>query len=963
MFPHKRLITSLLTTLFLFSCSSLISSTTASKINAQPVLPTTGITFIEQVKAQPGKITIPYKKYRLDNGLTVILHQDHSDPLVHVDVTYHVGSAREQIGKSGFAHFFEHMMFQGSKHVADEQHFKIVTQSGGDLNGTTNTDRTNYYETVPNNQLEKMLWLESDRMGYLLDAITEEKFEIQRATVKNERGQNVDNRPYGRLAETINQMLYPRGHPYSWPTIGFMADLDRVTLTDLKQFFSRWYGPNNAVLTIGGDFNEQKTLAWVKKYFSDIKRGPAVEKMAKVPVTLSDNRYFTLPDNISLPLLYISLPTVSAMHEDEAALDVLANILGNGSTSLFYQNLVKTGIAVQASVSHPCKELACTMNLYAIPNPQQGLSLAKLNSAINKILADFEARGVNDNDLLKTKVAIETGTIYGLQSVAGKVSSLASFETFTGNANFTEQELARYQKVTKADVMRVYKKYIKNKAAAILSVVPRGLAADKLSAMVARPSNFILPDVTNPPMVNESQLAISANDSSFDRNKMPPADKNPVIKVPSLWKKQFANGLDVIGTKNTETPTVSLMLSLEGGPLLDSIAKAGLASLTAALMEEGTTNYSKEALSDELAKLGSNISVGASGRNTYIQVSSLRKNLDATINLMLDVMFNPVFKQADFERVKNQLIQGLQQALKNPNNIAARARKQVLFGTNNRVGLPDSGTIASVSSITLAEVKQFYKNYFSPKYSSLVIVGDIDKYDILAKLAQLKHWQGNDYTIPSYQQFPQLKPQQIYFIDLPEAKQANIALLRRAMPFDAADKFFKATLMNYPLGGAFNSRINLNLREDKGYTYGAHSGFSGGKTLGSFSASASVKQAHTAEAMVEIINELEHYKKQGMTPTEAVFMRQAISQNEALSYETPSQKSSFLRQLIQYGLAENYGELQTEIINNISLAELNKIAANELAKPMQWIVVGDANVVKPQLKKLKFSVIELKLVP
>lgn len=965
----KLLSISFIVSISLFSCSSVFNSSTPKSSNKQSTSPKKsielprGVSFVQEVKAQPNKIIIPYKKYKLKNGLTVILHQDNSDPLVHIDVTYHVGSAREQLGKSGFAHFFEHMMFQGSKHVADEQHFKIVTQSGGSLNGTTTTDRTNYYETVPKNQLEKMLWLESDRMGYLLETLTEKKFEVQRATVKNERGQNVDNRPYGRIGETINQMLYPRAHPYSWPTIGFMPDLDRVTLTDLKQFFTRWYGPNNAVLTIGGDFNEAKTLFWVTKYFGDIKAGPAVDKISKSLVSLAANRYNTLTDNISLPLLYISFPTVYGMHKDEAALDVLANILGNGSTSLLYQNLVKTGLAVQASASHPCKELACTLNLYAIPNPQKGLSLVKLQTAITKTLSDFESRGVNDEDLLKTKVSIETGTIYGLQSVSGKVSSLASFETFTGNANFTEQELERYQKVTKADVMRVYEKYIKNKGAAILSVVPRGLTKEKLTAMVAHANNFKLPDISTPVEVASTPLKITPNQSTFDRNIIPRAGKNPIIKVPSLWKKHYNNGLEVIGTKNSETPTISLLLSLEGGPLLDSIDKAGLASLTAALMEEGTTNYSKESLSNELAKLGSDISVGASGRNTYIRVSSLTKNVEATINLMLDVMFNPAFKQQAFDRVKNQLVQGLKQGLKNPRNIAARARKQILFGTNNRVGLPDSGTISTVSSLTLNDVKQFYQHYFSPKHSSLVIVGDIEKSDILAKLEYLAQWQGKNYSIPTYHTFPQINGKQIYFVDVPNAKQANIDLVRRAMPFDVIGKYFKANLMNYPLGGAFNSRINLNLREDKGYTYGAHSGFSGGKTLGMFSAGASVKQEHTLDAMLEVEKELDHYKKAGMTETEIEFMRQAISQNEALSYETPRQKGGFLRQLMQYHLSENYGEQQTAIINHISLKTLNKLANKELTQAMQWIVVGDGQVVKPQLEKLALPIIPLHLLP
>ncbi len=946
-----RLSTLVIASYLIIACSSNESSTLSQEIT----LPN-GVTLVEIVKADSDRIVIPFKKYKFANGLTVILHQDNSDPLVHVDVTYHVGSAREQLGKSGFAHFFEHMMFQGSKNVADEQHFKVVTQSGGDLNGTTNTDRTNYYETVPKNQLEKMLWLESDRMGFLLETITKEKFEIQRATVKNERGQNVDNRPYGRLNETINQMVFPRAHPYSWPVIGYMTDLDRGTVTDLKEFFSRWYGPNNAVLTIGGDIDESQTLAWVNQYFGGLSAGPEVKNLPKPLISLAENRYYSFSDNVSLPLLYISFPTVYGMHEDEAPLDVLANIIGGGPTSLLYKNLVKSGVAVQAGTSHPCSELACKMSFYALPNPQQGMSLAKLEQVIDDTLIEFVERGVNDLDLLKTKVSIETGTIYGLQSVSGKVSTLAHYQTVLNNANYTEQQIARYNNVTKADVMRVFKKYIQGKGAAVLSIYPNGK-----KEVIAKTDNFKLPDVNNPPKHTELNTAIMKNSTDFDRSVMPIAGANPKIEVPKLWRKSFANGLQIIATENTETPTVSLLLSIEGGPLLDPINKAGLASLTASLMNEGTTNYIKEDLSNELAKLGSNISISASGRNTNIRVSTLVKNLDATLNLMLDMMVNPAFKEDDFNRIKNQLIQNLEQGSKDAITLYGRALKQVSYGINNRVGLADSGTVTTVNSITLDDIKAFYKEYFSPNQASLVVVGDISRNELLPKLLYLKEWQGNKYVIPSYAKFPQVTPDKIYFIDLPNASQSVIRLTRRAMLYDATGEYFKANLMNYPLGGAFNGRINLNLREDKGYTYGASSRFSGGKTLGRFTAGASVKKEHTYDAMVEVINELERYQKEGLTQDEVTFMRQAISQNEALSFETPRQKSGFLRKILQFNLSENYGELQTDIIKNISLAELNAIAAKELIKPMQWIVVGDSKVVRPQLEKLNLKIVELQL--
>lgn len=936
----------------LFACTSQDNSPQISENLSLPA----GVTLVETVVATDERLAIPFKKYMLANGLTVILHQDNSDPLVHVDVTYHVGSAREQLGKSGFAHFFEHMMFQGSKNIADEQHFKIVTQSGGNLNGTTNTDRTNYYETVPKNQLEKMLWLESDRMGFLLETITTEKFEVQRATVKNERGQNVDNRPYGRLNETINQMTYPREHPYSWPVIGYMTDLDRGTVTDLKEFFSRWYGPNNAVLTIGGDIDETQTLLWINKYFGGLKAGPKVDNIPKQLTSLRDNRYYSFSDNVSLPLLYISFPTVYGMHEDEAALDVFSNIIGNGPTSLLYKNLVKSGVAVQAGANHPCSELGCKMSFYALPNPQQSMELAKIEKVINDTLLEFEQRGVNDDDLLKTKVSIETDTIYGLQSVSGKVSTLAHYQTILGNADYTEQQVARYNKVTKADVMDVYQKYIKGKGAAVLSIYPKGQ-----SQLITKADDFVLPNVNNPPAIAQLDTHIMKNTSSFDRGVMPKAGANPQVEVPKLWRESFGNGLQVIATQNSETPTVSLLLSIEGGTLLDPIKKSGLASLTASLMNEGTSNYSKEALSNELAKLGSDISVSASGRNTTIRVSSLVKNLDATLLLMFDMMQNPAFDKNDFDRVKNQLIQALEQGSKDAHTLASRALKQVTYGTNNRVGLPDSGTIKTVSTIELSDIKNFYKQYFSPKKASLVIVGDVSKSEVLPKLDYLKSWQGSDYNIPAYSQFPKVEANKIYFVDLPDATQSVIKLSRRAMSYDATGEHFKATLMNYPLGSAFNSRINLNLREDKGYTYGASSYFTAGKTLGRFSAGASVKKEHTYDAMVEIEKELAHYQENGLTIEEVDFMRQAISQNEALSYETPAQKSGFLRQLLQFDLAENYGELQSDIIKNITIEQLNSIATKELSKSMQWIVVGDSQVIKSQLEKMNSEIIELQL--
>ena len=328
-----------------------------------------GVTWLESHQVKDGEIGIAFDKYQLANGLTILLHQDSSDPLVHVNVTYHVGSAREEPGMSGFAHFFEHMMFQGSVHAPDDLHTKLIDAMGGESNGGTTSDITRYYNTVPANELEKMLWLEADRMAFVLPMVTQEKFEIQRATVKNERAQNYENAPYGMVWETVNRAMFPPEHPYAWPTIGYVEDLNRVGLNELRQFFQRWYGPNNATLVIGGDFDKQQALAWAVKYFAAIPSGPSVESTAKQPVTLDSNRYVTLPDKIQLPLLQISFPTVYVHHEDEAPLDLLSQLIGEGKNSLLYQKLVKTGLAVRAGASHPCRELACSLNIYAMVNP------------------------------------------------------------------------------------------------------------------------------------------------------------------------------------------------------------------------------------------------------------------------------------------------------------------------------------------------------------------------------------------------------------------------------------------------------------------------------------------------------------------------------------------------------------------------------------------------------------------
>ncbi|MCW8107711.1 insulinase family protein [Alteromonas ponticola] len=896
------------------------------------------------------QITIPYEKYTLDNGLTVILHEDKSDPLVHVDVTYHVGSAREEVGKSGFAHFFEHMMFQGSKHVADEQHFRIITESGGSMNGTTNSDRTNYYQTVPANQLEKVLWLEADRMGFLLDAVTQKKFEVQRETVKNERAQRVDNQPYGLRHERTIEALFPSGHPYSWSTIGYVEDLDRVDVNDLKAFFKRWYGPNNAVLTIGGDIDKSKTKQWVEKYFGSIPKGPEVNKDKPEIIELNETRYITLEDQVHLPLLQITFPTVYARHPDEAPLDVLSDILGTGKTSLFYKNLVKSGMAVQAAVGHPCRELACEFQLLALANPSAGKNLKQIHQVVKDTLEEFEQRGVLPDDLKRTKASIEVSTVFGLQSVAGKVSALAANETFYGEPDLIADDIARYNSVTAEDVMRVYRKYIKNKHAVVLSVVPKGQTQLAVAAQ-----NYQLPErkITPPSEVDEvKQPAIVDN---FDRSKTPAAGEIPAVKVPEYWESSLANGISLLGVHSEETPTTHISLALEGGMLLDQKDKAGLASLTMLMLNESTLNFTNEEMANALAKLGSSIQFSTSGRYMQVQVSTLSKNLSETINLLEEKMFNPAFLEADFLRLKERILQSMQQQLKDPGYLADRGRDVVLFGKENRVSLPGEGTIATVTNITLDDVKNFYSRYWSPNMAKAITVTDLSQAELTQQLGFLSKWEQKEYAITEQYQFPEYDKTSLFFIEHPEAVQSVVLVTKRGPTYDATGEFFKAKLMNFPLGGAFNSRINLNLREDKGYAYGARSHFTGGKSLGFFEVSSNVTAANTADAINEIVNELNAYQSQGMTEEEVAFMRSAYTLSDALKYETPANKVRFLRQLQAFELDDDYPVQQLKIINSISVDELNQLASKHLKmQDMQIIVVADKSVLESQLQGLPY---------
>lgn len=917
-----------------------------------------GVTLIERSPDQsdPGKATIPYSKYRLENGLTVILSPDHSDPLVHVDVRYHVGSAREEIGKSGFAHFFEHMMFQGSKHVPDPS--KLITESGGYYNGTTGYDRTNYFETVPANQLEKMLWLESDRMGFLLDSVSQRKFEIQRDTVKNERAQSVDNRPYGILMEKMAEAMYPEGHPYSWQPIGYVSDLDKVDVNDLKAFFLRWYGPNNAILTIGGDIDTTQTLQWVQKYFGSIPAGPKVENAPKQPAVLPNDRYVTVEDNVQQPLVMIGWPTTYLGEEHQPSLTALARVLGGSGQSLLYTKLVKTQQAIDVGAFSDCNELACNFYIYAIASSGEKGKLKSLYEQMMQIVQDIEKEGVNTDRLEEMVGMAEANAVFGGQSVESKVEMLAHNQMFFNQPDRTQLTLQAIHAITPDSVIQSYHEFIAHKPKVVLSIVPRGH-----TEFAARKANFTAPSRHIPDYepIREDQLHYREVKDNFDRNVMPVTDKPVEMTVPELYRFKLKNGINVLGTQSTETPTVTLQILLPASERQAEVGKEGIAKLTAALVQEETATHNLDKLQSKLEKLGSSVNINVSGEHTAISISALRTHLDETLAIAEEILTQPALDEDDFQRLKRQQLEDLVSEQQDPQWLATRALRRVLFSGSY---LDRASTTESVQALTLEDVKRFYQRNYTPVDAQIVVVGDIDQTELQQALHSLEEWQGQKpdcfarYTAPKA-----AGSTHIYLVDKPDASQAIVQFGRQALPFDATGEMFKTQLANFNLGGSFNGRINMNLREDKGYTYGSQAYFIANKDLGAIIFDAKIRADVTAAAIKEIYNDMQRYADQGMTNDELQFMRLAQGQKEALSYETPSQKLGLLSMILRHDLPADFLQTQSQIVATVKKSTLNQLAKKWFnPQDYQIIVVGDAKLLRPQLEQLGFPLENLEIV-
>lgn len=931
-------------------CILLLTSLLAVQIQSQ-------VKLIEKVVKKGNEIVIPYEKYQLPNGLTVIVHEDHSDPAVFVQITYHVGSAREREGRSGFAHFFEHMMFQGSEHVGDDEHAKILQSVGATvLDGQTDRDQTRYFELVPSNQLETVLWLESDRMGYLLDSVTQKKFEIQRATVKNERQQNIENQPYRLRNEKINQALYPSGHPYSWPIIGYLEDLDRADVNDLKKFFLRWYTPNNATLVIAGDVKAPEAIKLVEKYFGPIAKGPAVKPQVVTPSLIQQDRYISYEDNnINLAELDVYFPTVPARHPDEAPLDALAFLMGGNKSSLFEKKLVTSGLATYANISHPTNELTGEFGI--LLRGFQNTKLSLLDSLCHLYINEFEKTGFTDDDLKMFKANYETQLISPLEGIQGKGEALCFNQVFTGNPNYIVKDLQRYRNVTREDVMRVYKKYIKGKSAVYLSIYPKGR-----QDIIVKPNNFKIPvyNVNAPEPVEYKNLVYKKPATTFDRSKRPPVSATPVVKIPDYWTETFPNKLKLIGIQNSEVPTITLQLNVEAGHRYEPKDKAGIAQLLIGILNESTEKYSGEEISNKLNLLGSTLNIKGDGQDIVVVITTLTKNLDATLAIAQEVLFHPKFDENEFVRVKKQQLGLIDNRLTQIVPVTEDVLAKLLYGDTHTMSVPAVGTKESVNTLTLQDVKEYYAKHFTPGYSSLTVVGDVSKEELLAKVTTFKDWKGSKLMHTREPELPTIDKTKIYFVDKPKAPQSEIRVAYMALPYDATGVYFKARVMNFPLGSTLTSRLSMNLRETHGYTYYTRSYFAGNQFVGPFVAYASIRTDATDDAVVQFMKEIKNYADNGIKEEELKDGKTNISQREALLYETPIQKIGFLKRILDYGLEKDFTAQQREVLQSITKEEINEIAKKYLPyNNMIILVVGDKAQVFDKLKGLGYEVVEL----
>ena len=895
---------------------------------------------------------IDYERFELDNGLEVVLHVDSSDPLAAVAMTFHVGSAREVEGRTGFAHLFEHLFFLDSENLGQGGLDRLMTRIGSSTNGSTNRDRTNYFEVVPIDGLEKALWAEADKLGFFINTVTESVVAKEKQVVKNEKRQGVDNQPYGHTNFVIDRALYPEGHPYRWQVIGSLDDLDAATLADAQEFHSRWYGPNNATLVIAGDIDVAQTREWVEKYFGEIPARPTPERPDVPAVTLDETRHLFHEDRFArLPRLTMAWPTVPVYHPDAYALDVLAALLTSGKSTPFYQVLVEEEeLAPNVGAFNRGQELEGRFTLVVSAYPETDLDAVM--DGVEAAFARFDETGVLDRELQRVKAGTETGFYQGQASALGKAFQLAQYAIFADDPGYGALDLRRTLEVTAEDVARVYDTYIRGRPYVGASFVPAGQAS--LAVEGAERA-----EVVEEPIVQGAEGEVNARrgetrsaPGAFDRSVEPPFGEPPTLQPLEVWERTLGNGVAALGVEDRETPLVQFELRFRGGSLLEDPNRVGAANLLAATMLEGTAQRTPEELEEAIDLLGASLAVRSGTQNFTISGSVLSRNYPELMAIVEEVLLEPRFDADRFALAQQRVAAGLRQQETNPNAVASWAFNRVAYG-GHVLGENPAGTPESVSSFTTEDLRAYMTRALVPELAAFHVAGALDGDQAIAPLQSLaSRWQGG--AVPEFPAPPEWSPDRagLYFIDIPGAVQSVLAIGRLALA-ETDTEYYPAQVMNYRLGGGgFASDLTQELREGKGYTYGIGSGFQGSDLIGPFTIQSSVRSNVTLESLA-LIKDLaethgDRFDTEDLEVTQGFLLR-----SNARAFETLGAKLAVVRDVSDYDFDPSYVLDRQQTVRSMTVERVQELADRYLdPESMIWLVVGDAATQRGRLDAL-----------
>jgi zinc protease len=877
-------------------------------------------------------IEIPYTKYVLSNGLTLIVHEDHKAPIVAVNVWYHVGSKNEKPGKTGFAHLFEHLMFNGSENF-DDDFFKATEKVGAtDMNGTTSEDRTNYFENAPDDALDLLLWLESDRMGHLLGAITQAKLDEQRGVVQNEKRQG-ENQPYAIAHELMQKNTWPVGHPYSWTVIGSMEDLNAASLDDVKEWFKTYYGAANATLTIAGDVKPEEVLAKVQNYFGWIPSGPPIAKHEAWIAKRTGTHRQRAEDRVPQARIYKIWNIPQYGTREANLLNLASDVLAQGKSSRLYKRLVyDEQLATDSFAFVNLSEIGGQFGIVATARP--GVPLEKVEKAIDEELAKFLKSGPTKDELERAKTQYEAGFIRGIERIGGfggKSDILAQNAVFTGRPDYYKEMLADTLGATAKEILETSREWLSD-GVYILEVHPFPKYAE------------VSKDV--------------------DRKTVPYPDLKPGVKFPALQRTQLANGLKIVFAERHAVPTVSFNLLVDAGYAADQFATPGTAKLAMQMLDEGSKKRNALQISDELARLGAELNTASDLDMCHASLNALRSKLDGSLEIFADVVLNPAFPEDDFKRLQKQTLAAIAREKTTPGSMAMRIFPTLLFGQGHAYGNPmtGSGTEASVAKLTTADLRKFYDTWMKPNNATLIVVGDTTLAEIAPKLEKLfRDWKPGDVPKKNIAKLDRSAAAPgVYLIDRPGSIQSIIFAGEIAPPLDPQTEVPIET-MNNILGGQFTSRINMNLREDKHWSYGSHSSISGTRAQRPFIAMAPVQTDKTKESVVEVMKELKNVL--GDKPiTEDELKKAQATQTLQLpgSLETAGALSGALAKMMRFNLPDDHYLTYPDKVRALTQSQLAD-AARKIIHPdkLIWVIVGDRAKVEAGIRELNMGELHL----